>query len=290
MAITNPKGRVNYEPNSWGGGPKESPDKGFKSYPAPEEGTKQRSRSEKFADHYSQARQFFVSQTPVEQEHIAAALVFELSKVERVDIRIMIVSHLLNIETDLAKKVATGLRLAEMPKPAKTARTIKADLKPSSALSIEKNGPKNFAGRTVGILITDGVDLQTLNQLVDAIKAEKASVKIIAPQVGGVKASDGSLITADEKIGGGPSALYDAVALLPSKEGADLIASDAAAREFVADAFTHRKFIAYGEFAKGLLEKANPNSTNRPQLLSLDKPNSAQDFVTKCRSLRSWAE
>ena len=40
--------------------------------------------------------------------------------------------------------------------------------------------------------------------------------------------------------------MYDAVALLPSKEGADLIAADPAAREFVADSFTHRKFIAYG--------------------------------------------
>ena len=35
-----------------------------------------------FADHYSQARQFYKSQTPLEQNHLANALVFELSKVE----------------------------------------------------------------------------------------------------------------------------------------------------------------------------------------------------------------
>jgi catalase len=32
MAMVNPKGRVNYEPNSWGGaegGPRESPEIGF---------------------------------------------------------------------------------------------------------------------------------------------------------------------------------------------------------------------------------------------------------------------
>src|SRR6185312_14208750 len=69
MAMTNPKGRVNYEPNSWngqGGGPRESPKKGFHSYPAQEEGAKLRIRSETFADHYSQARQFYISQTEIE--------------------------------------------------------------------------------------------------------------------------------------------------------------------------------------------------------------------------------
>ena len=44
-------------------------------------------RSERFNDHYSQARQFYVSQSDVEKKHIADALVFELSKVERVEIR-----------------------------------------------------------------------------------------------------------------------------------------------------------------------------------------------------------
>ncbi|WP_409202640.1 catalase [Sulfitobacter sp. W002] len=80
MAMHNPKGRVNYEPNSWGddGGPRENPEIGFKSYPAEVSGTKQRVRSETFADHYSQARQFYISQTEIEQQHIAAAYTFEL--------------------------------------------------------------------------------------------------------------------------------------------------------------------------------------------------------------------
>ena len=63
--------------------------------PAPEGGTKQRVRSETFADHYSQARQFYVSQTPIEQQHIIDAFVFELSKVERPDIRARMVANLM---------------------------------------------------------------------------------------------------------------------------------------------------------------------------------------------------
>ena len=290
MTITNPKGRVNYEPNSWGGGPRESIEKGFQSHPAKEEGTKQRTRSEKFSDHYSQARQFFISQTPLEQEHISSALIFELSKVQRVDIRALIVSHLMNIDGQLANTVASGLRLIEMPSPAKALKPTRMDLEPSPALSIVKNGPKSFAGRTVGIIITDGVNVQQLAELVNAIKEEKASVKLIAPQVGGVQGSDGKLIIADEKLGGSPSVLYDAVALLASKEGADLIAADPATHEFVANALAHRKFIAYCEPAKGLLEKASANPTHRLQLVSLDQANSTQTFITKCRSLRSWPD
>src|SRR5688572_8137116 len=101
MALVNPKGRVNYEPNSWGGeagGPRESPEVGFRSFPSREEGAKLRERSETFADHYSQARQFYKSQTPTEQNHVANGLVFELSKVETPAIRTRMVAHLLNID------------------------------------------------------------------------------------------------------------------------------------------------------------------------------------------------
>jgi catalase len=51
-------GRANYEPNSWGLGPREDPQRGFRSFADAEEGQKVRLRAESFADHYSQARQF----------------------------------------------------------------------------------------------------------------------------------------------------------------------------------------------------------------------------------------
>src|SRR6185295_2904764 len=105
MAMRNPIGRANYQPNSFGEGPRESPDRGFLPFPAVEQGPKRRLRAESFADHYSQARQFFVSQTPGEQRHIANALTFELSKVETLVIRERMVSHLLNIDETLANSV-----------------------------------------------------------------------------------------------------------------------------------------------------------------------------------------
>lgn len=287
MAMHNPKGRVNYEPNSWteNSGPRESPE-GYQSYPQPVQGPKVRARSETFSDHYSQARQFYISQTEIEQTHIANALTFELSKVETPRIRSRVVSHLLNIDGGLAEAVAKGLRLKEMPKPATAAAATRQDLKPSPSLSIVKNGPKDFKGRKVGALVTDGVDAEVLGALVQALKAEGAMLKLVAPEVGGVKDSAGTWHDADEKLEGGPSVLFDAVAILTSQEGVAVLSTLPAARDFVADATAHRKFIAYSAAAVPLLEKAG--AVLDEGFVPLNKTADCGKFVTACRKLRFW--
>ena len=88
----------------------------FRSYAAAEEGEKLRIRSETFADHFSQARQFFISQTETEQNHIIDAFTFELSKVEKLAIRERMVAQLVNVDPGLAEKIANGLGLKSLPK------------------------------------------------------------------------------------------------------------------------------------------------------------------------------
>lgn len=290
MAFHNPKGRANYEPNSWGkdGGPRENPEKGFQSYPEDLDGAKGRYRSETFADHYSQARQFYLSQTPVEQGHIADAFVFELSKVETMAIRERIVSHLLNVDEELAGKVGEGLRLKTMPKPADAARPTITDLKVSEKLSIVLNGPGSFKGRKLGALVTDGADIDLLTALKNAIEKEGAQIEFIAPQVGGVEASDGTWIEADEKIDGGPSLLYDAVVIVASEDGAAQLAKMPPARDFASDAFAHCKFIGYTEEVQVLLEKAGIWSDLDDGCKQLSKKSDGKAFVEMCRDLRFW--
>ena len=108
---------------------------------------KQRVRSERFADHYSQARQFFVSQTPVEQDHIVDAFVFELSKCEQPGIRARMVANLRNVDEDFAAASPTGSASIRCPEASTPARPPIADLPASPALSIIANGPQRFAGR-----------------------------------------------------------------------------------------------------------------------------------------------
>ncbi|MFO0799504.1 MAG: catalase [Gemmataceae bacterium] len=289
MAVRNPKGRANYEPNSWGdqGGPRETP-AGFKTAPVPfpADAAKVRQRPDTFADHYSQARQFYVSQTPVEQAHIADALVFELSKVQTVAIRARMVSHLRNIDAGLADKVAKGLRLEPVPAPMPAAKPTRQDLPPSPKLSILKNGPTSFAGRKVGALVTDGVDAGVLAALRKALEAEGATLALVAPQVGGVTDSAGALHPADEKIDGGPSVLFDAVAVLVSAAGAEALAKLPPARDFVADAAAHFKFVGYSAAAAALFEKAGVPLDEG--FVRLDAAGAAAGFVATCRKLRFW--
>ena len=86
MAMINPKNRVNYEPNSSALTKKRGLARILMAVFIPilpkKKAAKLRVRSESFADHYSQARQFYISQTPIEQTHIADSFTFELSKVE----------------------------------------------------------------------------------------------------------------------------------------------------------------------------------------------------------------
>ncbi|MEE9986652.1 catalase C [Agrobacterium pusense] len=289
MAMRNPTGRANYQPNSFGEGPRESPARGFTHFAGEEQGAKARLRPESFADHYSQARQFYLSQTPPEQRHIASALTFELSRVETVAIRERMVSHLLNIDETLASTVAQKLGFQTMPKPAEAAVPTRQDLEPSPALSIVNRGPQRFEGRKLGILITDGVDAKLLQGLTEAVTAEKAVFELIAPKVGGAVASDGTLIKAHYMIDGGPSVLFDAVALLTSAEAIDDLVKEATARDFVADAFQHCKFIGYDQSALPLLGKAGIADAMDEGVLPLPGEGGLAAFVSELGKLRVWA-
>jgi catalase len=291
MAVSNPTTRANYEPNSWGpeeGGPREDPERGYTTFPAPApaSGEKRRLRPESFADHYSQARQFYLSQTPVEQKHIINAFVFELSKCERSEIRARMVGGLRNVDDELAASVAAGLGM-EVPEKIKPAREPVTDLAPSPALSIVANGPGSLAGRKLGVLVTDGADTDLLEQIRTAAGAGEVVVEIIAPTVGGVTGSDGKLISADQKIDGGPSVLYDAVAILTSPEEVETLAGHPAARDFVADAYAHAKFVGYTAAANPLLVSAGVADHLDDGFIALDDTDPT-GFLERCAPLRYW--
>ncbi|MBK1851772.1 catalase [Marinobacter sp. 1-4A] len=293
MAMTNPSGRANYEPNSWedNPGPRENPSEGFQSYAETEEGTKVRERSPSFADHYSQAWQFYISQTETEQGHIADAFVFELSKVEREDIRLRMVAHLRNVDDNLAKTVADGLGIDPLPEAPTPASKPRKDLPPSDALSILKNGPDSFCGRKLGVFVSEGTDANTFDALKAAAEREGAVVAVIAPHISGVVDSGGRKIPANEKIDGGPSVLFDAVALLPGTQELEKLAKHSPVRDFINDAFAHCKFIGFNEAAKELLDSAGieqPLDEGFLLLSASDLDDSTTQFVMKCRNLRYW--
>lgn len=290
MRRGNRKGRVMYEPNGFEAGPREDPLAGYVSFSAPVDGPKVRLRPESFADHYSQARQFYVSQTPVEQEHLRKALVFELGRCELARIRRAMVGHLRNIDEELAAGVAHGLGLLELPPPATAARPTRQDLPASPALSILQNGPQSFAGRVMGVMISDGHEGALLDRLTGAVTEEGGKVKLIAPRVTGALDDRGNLREAHFSIAGGPSVLFDAVTILLGPDDEDAVASIPQAQNFLRDAFAHGKFIGHALAGKlfqasGLTDMADEGCFD---LGLVDDGDTIASFLSACARLRHW--
>ncbi|AMN40447.1 catalase [Rhodoplanes sp. Z2-YC6860] len=263
MQMAVPVGRANYEPNSLAdhgepGGPRESPVTGFSTFPgqdaAGEQGDKLRVRPELFADHFSQARLFWKSLTDSERAHVASSFTFELSKVLLEQVPARMIGNLRNVDDELAQRVADGMGI-KLPKKT-TPRADVVDMKPSDALSIHKNMKPTLEGRVVGILIHDGSDATAVAAVKKAVERGGGRCKLVAPKIGGAEMQDGSVLKADGQLAGTPSQLFDAVAIVLSEEGCQALLNEAAAVQFVMDAFGHLKTIGANEEAQPLLDKA----------------------------------
>jgi catalase len=283
-------GRASYEPNSFtgtDGGPREAGPAGHVPHPEELAGPKRRIRSESFADHYSQARQFWVSQTPVEQDHIVAAYVFELGKCERPDIRERVVANLRNAAEELAGRVADGLGMP-LPDAADAAVPTRTDLAPSPALSILANAVETFEGRKLGLLVGDGADAAAVKRLRNAVDKAGGTVEVVAIAVGGATLSDGTVLPAKQAVAGGPSVLYDAVAIVAGEDGGTALADEPAARDFLTDAFSHFKVIGLAGATDPLVAAAGLTGKLDDACLAVDKAKDVTAFVARLAGPRQW--
>jgi catalase len=249
------RGRVSYEPSSLAPeSPRETATR-FATQRRVPPGDKVRERSKTFADHYSQARMFWRSMTPPEQRHIVSAFSFELAKVETVAIRSRMLGHLLVIEPELHNRVVAALGMPGMTDvihPAVAPR----DLPPSPALSLLAKTPETLRGRTVGVLVGDGFDPELVAQLTKAIEHEHATVQLVAQKIGGARDANGAVLPVHHTIAGGPSVVFDAVAIVAGASAIANLVAEPAAVAWVSDAFHHCKVIGTVAAAAPLLVAA----------------------------------
>jgi catalase len=281
-----PKGPVNYSPNSRSAdAPRQDPKMGFSSFPAHEEGDKLRVRPESFADHYSQARQFFYSQTDSEQGHIVAAFTFELSKVMGKPIRNRVLGQLANVDPKIAQRVAAGLGHRGTIEPLTGGKAVRTDLKPSPALSIQAKAKPTLEGRRIGCLVGEGTDSAMITAAQMMAKKAGADFKVIAPMVEGPLGSTGQQIDADFQLAGGPSVLFDAVIIMLTADAAQKLTLQPAAVGFVQDAFSHLKVIGHTADSAALLNKAGVI----PDAGVVAITAGAEPFFAQAAKGRSWA-
>ena len=283
MQMAVPKGRVAYEPSSLDPqSPRASRELGFRHFAQPaDDGVKGRIRPESFADHYSQARMFFRSQSALEQAHMASALVFELSKVATPHVRVSIVGHLRNIDEALAARVADGLGMAALPDAPASAAPVQ-DFALSPALRIIDRMRDTLQGRCIGILVATGSDAKMIDAIRSAAMKAGAQVKIVAPKLS-VVLSNGKRLDADGQLAGTPSTVFDAVASVLDPDEAMKLAKESAATDWFRDAFGHLKAIAACKGTHAILKAAGIKPDR-----GVVPPEDVNAFLALART-RQWA-
>jgi len=258
------RGRVAYEPNSLGGGcPFQAGMAGFttaaSSRPQPPE-DKVRGKPELFADHYSQARLFWISQSPAEQAHIVNAYRFELSRVQTPAIRVRLLSMLANVDPILAEGVAQGLGLAVPPPMPLATDAEPPQYAPSPALSLlARPGATGIATRRVAILAGHGVEAASVKAIYADLLEAGAVPRLVAPQLGQLTAADGGKLDIDISIEAGPAVLYDALIVADGAASAAMLMRDADALDFVRQQYRHCKpVLAVGAGLELLLKAGLP--------------------------------
>jgi catalase len=208
--------------------------------------------------------------------------VFELSKVTLPHVRARVLANLGNVDPDLASRVADGLG-ETAPKKSKAA-VEPMDMNPSPALRLIDKYPPSLMGRTIGILVSDGADGALIDKLLKAAEAEGAKAKIVAQKVGGVTLADGEMLAADGQLAGMPSVIFDAIAVVVSKEGCAQLLKDSAAVDFVQNAFVHLKAIGHTPEAQPLLDRCGVE----PDAGIVKLGASAKAFIEPAK-VRQWA-
>jgi catalase len=191
----------------------------FVDVPQPvEASTKTREAPASFDDHFSQARLFWLSMTPVEQDHIVQAYTFELGKCYEQAVKERQLAALANIDAGLCAAVAAGLGL-----PAPEPTVPLAQPEPSPALS-QIGGTWPTDGRQVGIIVPDGLeDLSAVREVRDAVFAGGMVPLIIASSGGMLPSSSGDPVMVQRTFLTARSIELDAVLLA----GQPPIAADA---------------------------------------------------------------
>ena len=274
------RGRVNYEPNSLGGGcPFQSGKMGFTSFPERVAEDKVRGKPELFADHYSQARLFWQSQTKPEQNHIVNAYRFELSRVQTPAIRLRMLALLANVDATLASRVAEGLGL-EVPQPLPLATDAPMpEYAPSPALSVlSRPGQAGVKGRRVAVLIATGVDDKAVKAQYASLLEDGAVPRMVGNMLGKVKAADGDPIDVEISVEAAPSSLYDAVIVPDGAAAVEALAKNAQVLDFLREQYRHGKpILAFGT-GSDLLSRASvphklPDGSADPGLFLGDPAN-----------------
>ncbi|MEX3912181.1 catalase [Bacillus paralicheniformis] len=273
------KGPVAYHKNSLQNNdpaPASEEEGGYVHYEEKVEGKKIRQRSESFNDHYSQAKLFWNSMSPVEKEHIISAFRFEVGKVKSKDVRRQVVHMFNRVDRELAKQIAAGVGVEPPEKDEGSNVTFK-----SPALS-QENTVKLPQTRTVAILAEQGFDDEDLSRVLKEFKKADIIPDIVSSALGVIKGTGGTEIEVGNTLQTVDSVLYDAVYIPGGQESIERLQLHKAASDFINEVFGHYKAIgAAGKGIDLLLSAAGSHAAAQPGIIISRDDKSKDDFGKK---------
>lgn len=283
------QGNVAYYPNTLQNNTPEvasGKEGGYLEYPEEIEGKKQRGKSGKFTDHFSQAQLFYNSLTTHEQQQVVDGARFEIGRCVNEQVRKNMIEVLNQVDHNLAVRVATSLG-AKVPKdvyPNANKTTV--------GLSIDNYElPKNIRAKKVAILTAPGSDVRQIKYMFEFLAKQGAYVDIVGFKMGryeDMKITQTYVTTS--------SVLYDAV-YVPSgtQEGFhDLMKNSSLfpyeePTMFVLDMYRHGKPIAASGRGISLLKSVRLPLNQKLGVLINDNLSSlVQDFEQAIRKQRFW--
>jgi catalase len=254
MRMTIGKGKVNYFPNSLGGGcPMTAPENmgGFVHYMEKVEGHKVRERSESFKDHFSQATMFWHSITKPEQDRLVSALHFELGKVESYEVRHRMIHEIFNkVDHELARRAAEGIGVP--PPERDEARPVG---KRAPEVSVEHQKKPGIRTLKVAVLAADGFDHAALEQTRKALEAGGARTMVVSKFLGTLQ-GEGGEVKVDKSYVTTASVLFDAIFVPGGRASVDALKKHGDVLHFLSEAFKHGKPIGATGEAVELLREA----------------------------------
>jgi catalase len=236
------RGRTSYSINSLEKGfPRTaSPEEGgYVHYQEKVEGRKIRERSESFKEFYSQATLFWNSMTEPEKEHIVDAFLFEIGKVNNIELRKRLVDQFNNVDGALALQMAEGLGVAPPDGPGGSGMT-----RSSPALSFTSFPAPDIKGRRVAFLAADGFVNFDLDTVMSWLHSQGALPEIVSSRGGIIKSVTGDEMSVGKTFLTSRSVLFDAVYVPGGKQSVEVLKMSGEAIHFINEAFRHAKPIA----------------------------------------------
>jgi catalase len=259
MRHTISKGKVNYWPNRFDANPPATKEEGaYIEHAQKVAGIKERAKSAKFKEHYSQAQLFYNSMSDIEKAHITAALSFELDHCDEPIIYERVTQRLADIDLSLAKAVGQMVGGAVPKESARTNHGNKA-----SGLSQLEFLPKEptIASRRVGILIADGYDDVAFAAIKAALSAQKAIPMVIGVRRAPIfsaaedRYKDKGLAP-DHHLEGQRSTMFDALIVPGGHNSILTLSKNGRALHYIREAFGHLKAIGATGEAVDFVNKA----------------------------------